>query len=384
MMKLEKCIWGFLWLLCIVVIGHELKFFLQSDLPQRWIMLSWHLGDWLINYQGGFIRRGLIGQIFFILSDFGISLKWAVFSLHTVLYFTVFWLIFSLYRMKERGVEWYIILLSPVFLTFPFHDFLGNSRKENLLFVVFLWFLTIFSKKAITFLKLVALLLAYAFGVLSHELMSFAVPFFLYVLLRAYELGDLDKKNAVGFGLAFVTVAAVGIVIAIIFHGDLSQSIQICLSVIDRGIAPHICDGAIDYLKSSRSDGLKDMMSVFPDYQFVYPILFFLSLIPMFLTSWFQDKRNIGFFILTLVCLLPLFIVATDWGRWIYILMFMWFAVLLAESVRVPIVIKQVPMWFLVLYLSTWGMPHHLNAFDQRAGLLGEVFKGIESAVRNL
>ena len=31
-------------------------------------MTQWILGDWLINYQGGFVRRGLMGQIIFFLS----------------------------------------------------------------------------------------------------------------------------------------------------------------------------------------------------------------------------------------------------------------------------------------------------------------------------
>jgi len=28
----------------------------------------WQTGDWLINYQSGFVRRGLIGELFFMLS----------------------------------------------------------------------------------------------------------------------------------------------------------------------------------------------------------------------------------------------------------------------------------------------------------------------------
>ena len=30
---------------------------------------SWTIGEWLINYQGGFVRRGFIGEIIYILAS---------------------------------------------------------------------------------------------------------------------------------------------------------------------------------------------------------------------------------------------------------------------------------------------------------------------------
>lgn len=383
-MRLEKYIWIFLWMACATVIGHEFKYFLQSARPERWMMLSWHLGDWLINYQGGFIRRGLMGQFFFWLSDLGIPLKWSVFTLHTVLYLSVFGMVCKLYYMIPRGQNWYIILLSPVFLTFPFHDFLGNSRKENLLFAVFLLFLLFFASKKITTKNVSFILVLYAIGVFSHELMSFAVPFFLYIILRSYELGDIAKKQALLFASGFVVIAATGVLVSLLFHGGPDQATQICDSIVRRGVEPHICDGAINYLRATPQDVHRDIMVVLSAYKFTYPILFILAIAPIFLSTWAKQKRNILFFAITFLALLPLFIVATDWGRWIYILMFIWFSILLAESVRTPIDIKPIPVWLLVLYVTTWGMPHHLNAFDQRFGLVGEIVKGGQSAYRNL
>ena len=31
---------------------------------------SWKIGDWLINYQGGFVRRGLLGELIYQVSFF--------------------------------------------------------------------------------------------------------------------------------------------------------------------------------------------------------------------------------------------------------------------------------------------------------------------------
>lgn len=30
----------------------------------KWVHSPLDVGDWLINYQGGFVRRGLVGQLF--------------------------------------------------------------------------------------------------------------------------------------------------------------------------------------------------------------------------------------------------------------------------------------------------------------------------------
>jgi len=49
---------------------------------------NWKTGDWLINYEGGWIRRGLIGQVLYEISaGFGVSLLWSAFFLQSLIYF---------------------------------------------------------------------------------------------------------------------------------------------------------------------------------------------------------------------------------------------------------------------------------------------------------
>ncbi len=35
----------------------------------KWVHSPLDVGDWLINYQGGFVRRGLVGQLFYWLTS---------------------------------------------------------------------------------------------------------------------------------------------------------------------------------------------------------------------------------------------------------------------------------------------------------------------------
>jgi len=45
--------------------------------------------DWLINYEGGLVRRGLIGQVLYEISGFSISLLWCTFVLQTLFYLLI-------------------------------------------------------------------------------------------------------------------------------------------------------------------------------------------------------------------------------------------------------------------------------------------------------
>ena len=37
-------------------------------LQDQWTINAWTIGEWLINYEGGFVRRGLFGSIIYKLS----------------------------------------------------------------------------------------------------------------------------------------------------------------------------------------------------------------------------------------------------------------------------------------------------------------------------
>lgn len=57
------------------------------------------------------------------------------------------------------------------------------------------------------------------------------------------------------------------------------------------------------------------------------------------------------------VCMLPLFIVALDWGRWIEMYTFLLFATLLAQSVHEKIEVYNIHPVVILLYLTTWSVP---------------------------
>jgi hypothetical protein len=98
----------------------------------------WKSGDWLINYQGGFVRRGALGELLLKLGDLAkFDLLWLLFVLQVAVYSLVLYLTCRIYVAVDRCKEWALVLLSPAFLMFAFYDYLGGFRKEIIAFAAF-------------------------------------------------------------------------------------------------------------------------------------------------------------------------------------------------------------------------------------------------------
>ena len=66
--KKSALIYILLFLPCVIIINNVFRFYRDKT--------PFEIGDWLINYQGGFVRKGFLGEIFFQIIKFsGIVLK---------------------------------------------------------------------------------------------------------------------------------------------------------------------------------------------------------------------------------------------------------------------------------------------------------------------
>jgi hypothetical protein len=94
----------------------------------------WQVGDWLINYSGGFVRRGLSGFLLIGLANvINIRPELVVFFVklifYSVIYLGIIWII---RKIKITTFE-VAILVSPVTYFFPILDTMGGGRKELIL-----------------------------------------------------------------------------------------------------------------------------------------------------------------------------------------------------------------------------------------------------------
>lgn len=329
----------------------------------------WKTGDWLINYQGGPVRRGLAGEILFQLSRFGVPLGWITFGVQTAIYFLVFYLVQKLYLIRDRGAEWLAVLLSPAFLLFPFHDFAGGFRKEILVFLPFALLVYFFVKKRLTGAAVLLCLLLYLLAVFSHELAVFVVPFFAYLFASAVRTRRITPAVGALSTAAFLGAALLGLSFAVIFPGSDATAAGICSSLSGMRFSPGICDGAIQWLRYDAGFGLNAVKASLPAYAALYPPLAVLSLLPVLCSGW--ARENAAFLSVAGLFCMPLFIFAVDWGRWIHVYVFFVYVLVLAESAQGGIRIRGFRPSVLAVYLTTWSIPHFTKGgYDFRFGLI--------------
>ena len=98
---------------------------------------AWQYVDWLINYQGGFVRRGLIGEFLFQIHNiFNLDLGIIVFTFVSLIYFLVCFFLFQVIKYIENSKINTLIFLSPGFFLYPIMNSEVIGRKDILFLFV--------------------------------------------------------------------------------------------------------------------------------------------------------------------------------------------------------------------------------------------------------
>jgi len=339
------------------------------------------IGDWEIHYAGGFVRRGLVGEIVRALSNaFSIEPRVVVIVLQVLAY--AFFFVAGLTLVLPVIVEsprFAFLVCSPLTFSFAAVSPEGGGRKEIL-------FLAALSFQALTLVRhpgsgsIAHLAVLSAFDValvLSHEVLILFIPF-QFLLVRWCSPGPVTNSRLV---VAAVPVA-VAFIAAALFHGNQSQVATICSSLGEN--APERCNdfSAISWLGVSNLSAIKSgyyMMTQPPFIEITTAQGFLLGLVPFSLLAangmiptLLQERlRERGGQMLLIACLLlplPGFVVGTDHGRWMFV---WWSAAMLvlaatartrraegteSGSGRFP---WMMAFWsiFLLLYATAWNMP---------------------------
>ena len=120
-----------------------------------WLYLKHSVGndstisEWIINYQGGFTRRGLPGEIaFHIAQFFNLKLRFVILLMQILFYGLYLILIYQFFKkIKFNGVILFT-LFTPIFLIYHIAELEVLARKELFLFIGYIWFYNISSKES--------------------------------------------------------------------------------------------------------------------------------------------------------------------------------------------------------------------------------------------
>ena len=318
---------------------------------------GYQVGDWLISYAVGPVRRGLFGEAlrrFVPEASTGLSvLFWTLTTAYAVL--LVVALVATVTVRAPR--RWAAMLLSPAFLLFGVNDYWGAYRKEVLgLVCLALVVLARRLPRGVTVLTFIAVGL-FGLAAFSHEvnaLLGPAVVLAIMDLRRAGSLGRGPARAAIG---AVSGLAAGGLSLAAAFGGSTAIADGICADLVARGFAAKACVGSMGHLGEGVADGASFVIGVlFPSWMAAYAAALLFALLPFRGLGWSRRRRcEVG---LVAAGVAPLILVGVDYGRWIAIAATVATLFALADGAQGGLTPRSMPLTWLLLFLTAWRLPH--------------------------
>tara|TARA_B100001057_G_scaffold350948_1_gene352451 strand:+ start:104 stop:1300 length:1197 start_codon:yes stop_codon:yes gene_type:complete len=302
------------------------------------------ISEWLINYEGGFTKRGIIGQISIELTRFFKSdLRWTIFLFQSFACTLYFFLLYHL--IIKLKIERVLILsiFTPIFILYPIAEIEVLARKEILVFSLYLIYLMIPKEH---FLKVISLSLFLLISILIWEPIIFFFP-----IIFIHEIIDRNimkiNKNFLKLSLSFFP----GLIFALlIITKPLTIENHDLMASILKNEFGQECYMSCALLKS-KSTIIQQFQGNYASYSLVvfirYSLIILIGFYPLYLLikhSYFKDKTFIFFkifkkpFTLLMISLSPvifLFAMGYDWGRWVnitYVILAITFFKLLERS----------------------------------------------------
>ena len=284
--------------------------------------VEWTISEWLINYQGGFTRRGLIGEIVFQFSKYTIlTIRETILTFQILTYFIYFYLTYKFIKNSNKHLLLIFAIFSPLFVIYPIAEVEVLGRKEIFIYISFLLVLNIFSLKNIQNIHYFYFSILLMISCLIWEGIIIYLPFFIFILFL---------RNNFNINLKFLiklTLSLLPLVISfyfVVFQRLNDVGIKMMCESINE------CYGAMSYLNRNLSSNIGEVASKFQfTYLVRYALIIFIGFFPLYLliknskfNLTFKSQTNNLFIIIFLIIFAPTFIfyyIAQDWGRWVSI-----------------------------------------------------------------
>lgn len=289
-------------------------------------ILDYFDAELLINYSTGFIRRGLLGEVFkaiHLLTGIPILLLTKIFSIITYVLLIVYF-ITSFYK---KSISLFFLLL-PSGLFFLLLDNRIRFRDSLLMLIIVIISKIISSKKNNDTIKYLIVSVIISVGILLHEMFFFyTVPFLLiYILLNK---NPLQKAY-------FLIIPIITLIFIIFFHGEPESGSLIfedLKKIIPKDNIPKelpLCLKALNTKAESVALVNFKIMNIGFSRGLMYCV-FIISLIVCFVrykdlsieifgiknSNYIESKNILFYFLIQIIAAVPLFIIAIDWQRFI-------------------------------------------------------------------
>ena len=272
------------------------------------------VSEWLINYEGGFTKRGLIGQIAINISELlNYSLR------QTILFFQIFsigiyhLLLINFFKTVRFSKIILLCVFTPIFLLYPVAEIEVLGRKEIIIFSFFLIYLTLKSFKQKNYFRIFLLPLL----MLIWEPVVF---FFIFWLVIDYIEGVIEKnyKSLIKYLLTFLPAILIGAYIA---FNPISEIDHKNMAVFLKENFNENCYMACALLfsKSTIYDQFTANFTIFNFEIFLrYFLIILIGFGPLFILIKFSQFKQLDSKIFLFLIVLPIFVLfmmMSDWGR---------------------------------------------------------------------
>jgi len=273
-----------------------------------------HHTDFYINYSNGFIRRGLDGEIIYIISDSIETYPWKIQKLYSFICLLGFFLLL-LYCTIKYKIPLYIIF-SGSFLFLFIYGNSGHLKKDHIIALLFLInILTIKNSKRLNIKLILFQNIILILGTCIHELYYF---FSICPILFAYKF-YFPKEITFKKKLELILIPTIiFILLCTIFKGNIEAPLVMSNSWENLGLhnltyGKGIFDGSLFIWKSDFS---------LSEYIFISLILichFIFNYISIYTHGSKTEAIYFNYLLITqtLVCIL-IMILAIDFSRWIF------------------------------------------------------------------
>jgi hypothetical protein len=284
---------------------------------------SWGLTDWLINYEGGFVRRGLGGAVLRFLEDWtGIQANHLAIAISVASYLGLGW-----WMLRRASLRYSPeLLLSGVFLAFPAMQ--GTVvRKDCLLLLLLIACLKFLIAKRAPYIRWTLLNLTVCVGILLHETFAFvAIP-----ALALHSHSAVAER--IPRRIALLSPSLICLALVIVHHGSPSVALAIHQSWQhlwqETCVAQSLLSGPFSTIGSigwTAGEGTALTKGILQTGLYQPAAWLFVTITGFLITLHFVHTRNsrgepvetARLILIQFAAVFPLFFVGIDYGRWVH------------------------------------------------------------------
>jgi len=309
-----------------------------SDYEFRNLSLGWFNTHYAINYiEFGFVKRGFIGTFYYFLFDDITQVNLFIFQLFFIVSFIVVSFLFFKKIGMHKNYIYFLFIISPATIL----QFTSDLPRFDVVLVICFMLSLMFVKKS-----LILFCLFSCIGVLTHEIyvFSFLPASFLVLINKERTHGnviplviDILKSPAFYFLLS--------IILLVVIYGKYENGYDELLRLFSsKGISvdPNP-KGSIHIWTRTIIENIEKTENRLSFGHAIYSVIV-LSVVLVYLRFLGVDFKNPNYYLI-LIFSLPMFILGTDYARWIafiFIAIFLTFVIL--ETEKLHSYSKKLPM----------------------------------------